>query len=470
MADKKENLQNLLRKLPSVDELLKSSSGRSWLIRFPRKGVIKAIRETLDSLRQEILNGSSPDLSPSSITNLIEKAVMTTTRPRLRPVINATGIIIHTNLGRAPLSETALENAISVSRGYSNLEYNLSQGSRGKRHENISWIIREVTGAEDAVVTNNNAAAVLLSLASLSKGKEVLVSRGELVEIGGSFRIPDVMAESGAILKEVGTTNKTHLRDYENAITEETGLLLKVHQSNFRIIGFTAEVGIDDLVELGKRYGLPVMFDLGSGCLIPLDDAGIRGEPLVEDVIRAGVDIVTFSGDKLLGGPQAGIIAGKKEYIQKIARHPLMRAVRPDKLTLSLLEHTLISYLDPEKARRDIPVIRMLTEPVQSIKRRAAKLKREILKSVPEGSVKIQVREGSSQAGGGSLPEINLPTFVLSVVSAKYTASEIEQRLRRSEPPVIVRIQDDMLIMDARTIFDSDIRTIADHFSEIFNS
>lgn len=470
MADKKENLQNLLRSLPSVDELLKSSSGQSWLLRFPRKGVVKAIRETLDTLRQEILSGSSPDLTPSSIANLIEKAVKTTTSPRLRPVINATGIIIHTNLGRAPISESALQNAISVCRGYSNLEYNLSLGSRGKRHENISWIIREITGAEDAIVTNNNAAAVFLSLASLSKGKEVLVSRGELVEIGGSFRIPDVMAESGAILKEVGTTNKTHLRDYENSITEETGLLLKVHQSNFRIVGFTAEVGIDDLVELGRRYEIPVMFDLGSGCLIPLDEVGIRGEPLVEDIIRAGVDIVTFSGDKLLGGPQAGIIAGKKEYIQVIARHPLMRAVRPDKLTLSILEHTLISYLDPERAKKDIPVIRMLTESAQSVKRRAVKLKREILKSVPAGSVSIQMREGSSQAGGGSLPEISLPTYILSVTSEQIPPTHLEENLRKGNPPVIARIQDDALILDPRTISTPDIQVVSRRFSEIFSN
>jgi L-seryl-tRNA(Ser) seleniumtransferase len=391
----------------------------------------------------------------------IEEAITDFVSPKLRPLINATGIIIHTNLGRAPLSERAVQAIAGIGGGYSNLEYNLSEGRRGKRYENIRWIITELTGAEDALVVNNNAGAVLLCLAALSAGREAIVSRGELVEIGGSFRIPDVMVRSGAVLREVGTTNKTHLRDYADAISEETGLLLKVHQSNFRIVGFTEDVSIGKLGTLGRERGIPVMFDLGSGCLFPLDEYGIRGEPLVKDVLEEGADIVTFSGDKLLGGPQAGIIAGRKDLIEEIARHPLTRALRPDKLTLSALEATLIEYLDPEKARENIPVLRMLTEAPESVKKRARKIYRELKKRLPAG-LDIRMEEDFSQAGGGSLPEINLATFVVTIKPESPSLSSIEERLRRSSPPVICRIHEDRLILDARTIGEGEIKALGE--------
>ncbi len=467
MGAKNEKVRKLLRNLPSVDEILKGRSGEEWLSRFPRIAVTEGIRSVLDSKRQQILGGEEPDLSENTLMAEIEEAITDFVSPKLRPLINATGIIIHTNLGRAPLSERAIQSMTGIARDYSNLEYNLTEGRRGKRYENIRWIITELTGAEDALVVNNNAGAVLLCLAALSSGREAIVSRGELVEIGGSFRIPDVMARSGALLREVGTTNKTHLRDYADAISEETGLLLKVHQSNFRIIGFTGDVPIGDLARLGRERGIPVMFDLGSGCLFPLEKYGIRGEPLVKDVLEDGADIVTFSGDKLLGGPQAGIIAGRKTLIEEVGRHPLTRALRPDKITLAALEATLIEYLDQERARENIPVLRMLTEAPESVKKRARRIYRELRKGLPAG-LDIRMEEDFSQAGGGSLPGINLPTFVVSL-RPENSLFSMEERLRRSSPPVICRIRDDRIILDARTIGDGDIKTLSEVLKEVFS-
>jgi L-seryl-tRNA(Ser) seleniumtransferase len=348
---------------------------------------------------------------------------------------------------------------ISTAHSYSNLEYEIAAGKRGKRYSNIKEIIKELTGAEDAVVVNNNAAAVLICLDTFAKGMEVIVSRGELVEIGGSFRIPEVMKASGAILREVGTTNKTHLRDYENALCGSTALLLKVHQSNYRVIGFTEEVPIEKLVTIGKKYKIPVAADLGSGCMIDLKKYGVQGEPTVQEVVKTGADIVTFSGDKLLGGPQAGIIIGKEKFIQKIQKNPLLRALRIDKMTLASLEATFMQYLDEEKALREIPTLRMMTEPVEVIKKRAKKIFRA-LKDI-SGKADIAVVPDESQAGGGSLPEINFPTFAVSIKPNNISVNELEKRLRLGEPAVIARIKGNALLIDARTVQEREVRALS---------
>ncbi|NOX20839.1 MAG: L-seryl-tRNA(Sec) selenium transferase [Nitrospirae bacterium] len=461
-------ISELLRKLPSVDELLKSPPSSKWLSEYPRHFVLKAIRAVLQQYREMILNGKLQDLEKQHLLTEIEKQIKLISGKSLKPLINATGVVIHTNLGRAPLAEEALQNIIAVSKGYSNLEFNLSTGKRGKRYDHISGILRDITGAEDALVVNNNASAVLLSLSALARGKEVIVSRGELVEIGGSFRIPDVMLQSGAILKEVGTTNKTHPQDYEQAISESTALLLKVHQSNYRIIGFTEDVAIERLVNIAHKAGLPLMYDLGSGCFIDLRPLGITEEPVVAEVVRKGVDIVTFSGDKLLGGPQAGIILGKRELIKQISRHPLTRAVRIDKLTLSALEATLHLYLDTERAKEAIPVLSMLFQDIKRIKNRAQRLARLLRKEFQD--ITVNVVADNSQAGGGSLPEISLPTYVVSVEKKDMPPDKLKKALRGSNPPVIVRIRDDQVVLDMRTVQDREIPLIIKSFKDIFSS
>jgi L-seryl-tRNA(Ser) seleniumtransferase len=352
-----------------------------------------------------------------------------------------------------------MEKVSSIATGYSTLEYDLASGRRGKRHAHIKRLLREITGAEDGFAVNNNAAAVFLCLSALARGGEVIVSRGELVEIGGSFRVPDVMSHSGALLKEVGTTNKTHLYDYEHAYREATALVLKVHRANFRITGFTEEVPIEKLVSFSHGRGVPVMYDLGSGCLISLDQYGIHGEPSVQEVVKSGADLITFSGDKLLGGPQAGIIVGKRELIERIQKHPLARAVRIDKLTLAALEATLMEYVDGEQARDHIPTLRMLLEDPGVIKARAKKIASLIQRATKDAAVRVM--GDSSQAGGGSLPEVQFPTHVVSLKPEKISVNELEERLRRGEPAVIARIQENFLILDARTIRDQEITTVA---------
>ncbi len=451
--------QKELSKIPSVDELLKSPHGQRWLESYQRKIVLKAIREVLDARRKRILNGYADDLSTEVVSADIEKAIKELSAYKLKPLINATGIVIHTNLGRAILSDRAIENIINVAGSYSNLEYELSQGRRGKRYSHIKDILRELSGAEDAVVVNNNAAAVFLCLNTFAKDREVIVSRGELVEIGGSFRIPEVMKSSGAILREVGTTNKTHFADYKNALSGSTSLILKVHQSNYKIIGFTEEVSIKDLVKLGREFRIPVMADLGSGCMINLEKYGIYGEPTVQDVIKMGLDVVTFSGDKLLGGPQAGIILGRDKFIQKIQKNPLLRAMRIDKLTLASLEAIFMQYLDEEKAVKEIPTLRMLTEAPDRIKKRAKKIFASLKKDILN-QAKLEVIADQSQAGGGSLPEINFPTFAVSIKPLNISVNELEKRLRLGNLPVIARIKEDALLIDARTVQDREIKTI----------
>jgi len=450
--------QKLLSKLPSVDELLKSEPGSALLHAYPRRFVLQGIREGIDQKRREILAGHSADLSEEVLMADIENIIACLSSFSLKPLINATGVVIHTNLGRATLSERVLENIRRISGSYSNLEYDIEKGKRGKRYTHIKRILREITGAEDALVVNNNAAAVLLCLNTFSKGREVIVSRGELVEIGGSFRMPDVMESSNAILREVGTTNKTHLFDYEKAINENTSLILKIHKANFRIVGFTDEVSIEDLVSLGSKHHIPVMYDLGSGCLIDLKPYGIHDEPAVQEIVKTGVDLTTFSGDKLLGGPQGGVIVGKKEHIERIQKNPITRAVRIDKLTLAGFEATLMEYLDEEKAIASIPTLRMLLQKPEEIRVRANTIARKLKKEIQNAHIRVMA--DTSRAGGGSLPERDLPTFVTAVKPDSISVNELEETLRKGTPPVIARIREDTLVLDARTIRDNDIATL----------
>jgi len=450
--------QKLLSNLPSVDEIMKSNQGIQWLNAYPRRYVLQAIREAIDIKRKEIIEGLATDLSEEVMTADVENILKRLSSYSLKPLINATGVVIHTNLGRSVLSEKALRNIRQVSESYSNLEYDIEEGKRGKRYVHVKRILREVTGAEGALIVNNNAGAVLLCLNTLAKGKEVIVSRGELVEIGGSFRMPDVMTSSSAILREVGTTNKTHLYDYERAINENTSLILKIHKSNYRISGFTEEVSIEDLVSLGRKHKIPVMFDLGSGCLMDLKPFGIHIEPAVKDVVKSGVEITTFSGDKLLGGPQGGVIVGKREYIEKIQKNPMTRALRIDKLTLAGFEATLMEYIDEEKALKNIPTLRMLLQKPEEIKSRANKLAKRLKKEIK--NVYIDVMADTSRAGGGALPEVDLPTYVVSIQSAEISVNELEERLRKGNPPIIARIKEGSLILDARTVRDKDFEGI----------
>ena len=447
--------KKLLLSLPAVDEIVKSKVGIEWLRKYPRVYVIRAIREIIQRKRKTILGGKYEMDGPSDLLQEIERIIEKLSGFNLQPVINATGVVIHTNLGRSVLSEEIMKRVSMIAGGYSNLEYDIDKGERGKRYSHVQGLLREITGAEDGIIVNNNAAAVFISLTALAKGREVIVSRGELVEIGGSFRIPDVMASSGAILKEVGTTNKTHAYDYERAVTDNTALMLKVHQSNFRMIGFTEALSIEEMAALGKKYSVPVMFDLGSGCLIDLKPYGIHIEPTVQEMIKAGADIVTFSGDKLLGGPQAGVIVGKRELIEKIAKNPLMRAVRVDKMTLAAFEATLRYYLDEGVAKERIPTVSMLLQDPEKIKEKAKKIARMLKAGLGVDGAQtagINVIEDVSQSGGGALAEVPLRTFVVSVMPSAISINEFEVRLRQGRPHVIARIRDAALLLDARTV------------------
>jgi L-seryl-tRNA(Ser) seleniumtransferase len=454
----------LLRKIPKVDELLATQEVKDLLKIHPNEVVREGIRNGLERLRQAILSAAkAEDITYDTFTlarllPLFKEEIARQVSPHLRRAINATGVVIHTNLGRSPLSERALRAVEEVSKEYSNLEYDLVKGARGSRYAHVEEILLRLSGAEGGIVVNNNAGAVLLALNTFAQGKEVIVSRGELVEIGGAFRIPDVMARSGAVLREVGTTNRTHLRDYEDAIDENTALLLKVHTSNYRVVGFTAEVSLEELVQLGKKYNRPVLNDLGSGCLIDLSAYGLEKEPTVQEAVQAGADVVTFSGDKLLGGPQAGIILGKKELIDGIKGNPLNRALRIDKLTLAALESTLIAYLSEGGAIQEIPTLRMLTIPLAQLRKRARRLER-LLKGETEGTF-IEIIQEHSQVGGGSLPLQNLPTWAVAVKPHKARIEALEAELRNQAPPIIARISDDRLILDLRTIQADEMRTI----------
>jgi L-seryl-tRNA(Ser) seleniumtransferase len=446
---------DLLRQIPSVDELLTQSRLASLAKRVDRTLLVEITRATLADLRAKIADDAQTlvlTLDTAALEDHITSAVEQILSRSLQPVINATGVILHTNLGRSPLTEAAVEEFRRTATQYSNLEYDLEAGARGKRDVHTAQLLERLTGAEAAIVVNNCAAAVLLVLAALAKGGEVIVSRGELIEIGDGFRIPEIMAESGATLREVGTTNRTRIADYERAINEETRLLLRVHPSNFQITGFAEKPTLEELAALSQRTSLPLIEDLGSGCLVDLSAAGIS-EPLVRHSIDAGVSVVMFSGDKLLGGPQAGIIAGKKEIVTRIRRHPLFRALRVDKLTTAALEATLSAYLRAELD--EIPALRMIRMTPQELKRRAENFLRELTPELPLGEVELEVADGASLAGGGSTPTQSLPTRIIRIASARHSAAQLEQRLRRSSAgiSVIARVEDDHLVLDLRTVF-----------------
>lgn len=455
-----QSQQELLRKLPKVDELIQTLSNK-----VPRMVKVNACRDVLDGLRSYILSSQEPDPESVKYKNIkkqIEMRAASLLRPSLRPVVNATGVVIHTNLGRSLLPKEISQALLDVAGRYSNLEYNLEKGMRGSRYSHVEELLCGLTGAESALIVNNNAAAVLITLETLAGGREVIVSRGELVEIGGSFRIPDVMTKSGAVLREVGTTNRTHLRDYESAIGEQSALLLKVHQSNFQMVGFTMAVSVSDLAELGGRYGIPVFEDLGSGNFIDFSRYGIMHEPTVQEALAAGADLVSFSGDKLLGGPQAGIIIGKKEFVDRIKENPMNRAVRIDKLTLVALEGVLRLYQDPERAVRVIPTLNMLCLSRDELKSRARRLQRR-LRALKLTGISINTVETISRVGGGALPLQQLKSMAVALApeNKAFSAARIEAELRKNEPPVIVRIEEDRVLMDIRTVQEEDYGIIA---------
>ncbi len=445
----------LLRQIPSVDELLAQPRLAALSKRVDRNLVVEVARAVLADLRTRIAgdsNWTALGLNASTVEELISTEVERILSRSLQPVINATGVILHTNLGRAPLTETVVDEFRRTATQYSNLEYDLEAGARGKRDVHTEELLTRLTGAEAAIVVNNCAAAVLVTLAALARGGEIIVSRGELIEIGDGFRIPEIMEQSGAILREVGTTNRTHLADYENAISEKTRVLLRVHPSNFKVTGFTDKPSIEELVALGQRSGLPLVEDLGSGCLVDLSEFGVC-EPTVKQSVDAGVSVVMFSGDKLLGGPQAGLIAGKKDLVTRVRRYPLFRALRVDKLTIAALEATLGAYL--RAAWDEIPGLRMIRATSQELKHRAENFVRELRPELPLDEVEIEIADGSSLPGGGSTPSQSLPTKIIRIASARYSATKLEQRLRRAPAgvSVVARVEDEKLILDLRTVF-----------------
>lgn len=462
--------QAQLKQLPGVDRILEYGSGGQHFDKIPKSVLIPAIRTTIDSLRDDILNSKQPlDNSCFSIETLVEtvkQRVADTMGLKLKRTVNATGVVVHTNLGRSLLPSRVLDHLATISSRYSNLEFDLEKGRRGSRYSAVEGILCELSGAPAAMVVNNNAAAVLLCLDTLSSGREAIVSRGELVEIGGAFRIPDVMAKSGAILKEVGTTNRTHPRDYENAIGDQTGLLFKAHTSNYSIVGFTAAVSLADLVSIGRQHNIPVMEDLGSGTLVDLSNYGMIKEPTIQESLAAGVDVVTFSGDKLLGGPQAGIILGGKRHIQQIRANPLTRALRIDKMTLAALEGTLTIYRDERQAMREIPTLSMLNMPLAAIEARAADLKAR-LEKISGGRIEVALLSCASRAGGGSLPLLKLPSRCVGVNIAGISANAIERWLRQCTPPVIGRIENDSFIIDPRTLQEDELDIIETAFKQM---
>lgn len=462
--------QELFRKIPAVDRLLDHPKILESLSTYPRGLVLNAIDQELDEMRKRIGLGDETltpaELAIDRVAGRVGERVKRLSLPSLRPVINATGVVVHTNLGRSILAERVLQKFGPLSGGYSNLEYNLEKGVRGSRYTHVEGILRELTGAEGAMVVNNNAAAVLLSLETLAKGREVVVSRGELVEIGDSFRIPGVMRKSGAKMVEVGATNKTHLSDYEEVINPETALLLKVHRSNFQIVGFTEDVPTSELANLGRKYGIPVMEDLGSGCLVDLSKYGLLNEPTVPHVLSQGVDLVTFSGDKLLGGPQAGIILGKKNIVESLKRNQLTRALRIDKLTLLALEETLNIYRDERAALKEIPSLRMISEPYKSLKTKGQRLFKMIGK-LDGQSFALDLADGSSMVGGGASPLLELPSRLLCLIPKKLSAHYIEEWLRSYTPPIIVRLEKDNVLLDMRTIQEKELKTVAGAIKEL---
>ncbi len=459
MKDKR----NILSSIPSVDELLREKELQRFSGIYPRTVVVDCIREYLQEFRKLVMATDNEEELTIMDTGMIVRGIAEKVHEKMRNslinVVNATGVVLHTNLGRSPLSSRLKDNIWEIAAGYSNLEMDLESGERGSRYTHVEELLCKLTGAEAALVVNNNASAVMLVLSTLAKGRQVVVSRGQLVEIGGSFRVPAVMEQSGAELVEVGTTNKTHLADYESAAGENTAALMKVHTSNYRILGFTSEVESEDMVALGRRLGLPVIEDLGSGMLLDLTEYGLPYEPTVQQAVHAGMDVVTFSGDKMLGGPQAGIIVGNRAYVDRMKKNPLTRALRIDKLTLAALEGTLRLYLDKELALKEIPVLKMLTYDIEELGKRARRLSVR-LKKVLEDKAVITIQNDFSEVGGGSMPLHKMPTKAVVLELRGASLAELEKRLRAYKTPIVARINRDRLILDVRTIMDNEFETI----------
>ncbi|NLV77699.1 MAG: L-seryl-tRNA(Sec) selenium transferase [Tissierellia bacterium] len=464
-----EENKKLFTLIPKVDELLEEDNISKLLDIMPRKLVVDSIREEMDLIREDIknniLNEDTIHQRIKSLPKLIVKRANNKNSYRLKRVINGTGVVIHTNIGRSLIHKDIMDNVVEIATNYSNLEYDLEEGVRGSRYSHLEDIVVEITGGEAAMVVNNNAAAVLLVLSTLAKDRDVIVSRGELIEIGGSFRIPDVMEQSGATLVSVGTTNKTHIWDYENAINEETAALLKVHTSNYRILGFTSSVSSEELYVLKQKYNIPLIEDLGSGVLIDLSKYGLEYEPTVQDSIKNGVDVVTFSGDKLLGGPQAGIIVGKKEYIEAMKKNPLTRAFRIDKFTISALEATLRLYLDEEKAIEKIPTLNMLTMGIDILENKANMLYNLLMERITQEDLIIDIVDSYSEVGGGSLPLERIPTKCISLRFEVSSITEFEKHLRKLDVPIITRVYKDTIYIDLRTVKEEEFYLVVDGIS-----
>ena len=462
------NKQELLRKLPKVDEVLKDQRLFAFLGETAREVIVESIRETIDSIRTKILNEEENISHINDYDDLMNRIIALLTEKQqksLRRTINATGVTLHTNLGRAKLSKSACEQVMDIASNFSTLEYDVKKGGRGSRHDHVEKLITKITGAEAAMVVNNNAAATMLCLSSMAFGREVIVSRGELVEIGGSFRIPEIMEQSGAILREVGTTNKTKVEDYKKALSPEiTGALLKVHTSNYRIVGFTEEASLEDLVILGKEVNLPVIYDMGSGLMIDLQKYGVD-EPTVLDALKTGIDVILFSGDKLLGGPQGGIIAGKKKYIDAMKKHPLARILRVDKMTLAAMEATFREYLDMERAIKEIPVLEMLTRTSEDLYHKGLAMKEAI--SEQTNFYSIAITEVEERVGGGSAPTSVLKGYALIIDSSNITVEKLERALRGYRIPIITRIYKDKIYIDMRTLTEEERLIIIEALKEI---
>jgi L-seryl-tRNA(Ser) seleniumtransferase len=461
-----ENAQrSIMRKLPAVDRVLSQQPVRELESQVPHSIVLNAVRMTLDDLRARITEGNTPDpddLSPERIATHVRDLALRMSRPSFRRTINATGVILHTGLGRAVLPEAAVSELLDIASGHSNLEIDVETAGRGSRESHYAQLLAELTGAEAAMAVNNNAAAVFLALNTLARGKDVIISRGQLVEIGGSFRLPDIMARAGVRLVEVGTTNRTRITDYEAAITEDTGLILRVHPSNFQIVGYTQEASLEELVGLGRQYGIPVVDDVGSGALVDLSRFGLKGDPLVQESVRAGADVVMFSGDKLLGGPQAGLIVGRKDIIDDITANPIARALRIGKLTAAALEATLRLYSAPDTVTEKIPTLRSIARPVADVARSAQKLRRMLLRAMPD-LIRVEIMDGVSEVGGGSLPGQTLPTKLVSISTAKpglENPMDLARAFRLADPPVFGRVGDDRFLLDLRTVEDSELSAI----------
>lgn len=461
---------DMLRSIPKVDDLLNDPALSQICGESSHFVVTDSIRKVLNELREGILSDEiSRVWNDEEILERIKSDIKKASLRNLRKVINGTGIILHTNLGRAKLGQKAIEAVVEAAGNYSTLEYDVESGRRGSRYDHVNELIEKRTGAESCLVVNNNAAAVLLILSTMTKGKEVVISRGELVEIGGSFRVPDIMEQSGSVLVEVGTTNKTHISDYERAIRPEiTGALLKVHTSNFRIMGFTQEVSLEEMVELGHLHGVPVIHDLGSGSMVDLEQYGIKDEPSVAQSMSAGADVVSFSGDKLFGGPQAGIIIGRKVYIDAMKKNPLTRAFRIDKMTLAALEATLRLYLDPMEAETQIPTISMLAKTSDDLREKAEQLCKKIREKVDPSYCHLQVVEEVGQVGGGSVPTQLLDTWAVAISSENTPATFIELKMRENDIPIIGRISKDRYLLDVRTIEEKDFEIVAACLSGCF--